>query len=187
MKKYLFVLAAAALLTACDQSEDAGEASVSSAAPVLTAQEFVDQFNAEYKDWWRELNAAGWVGVTYINEDSGIVDSLANQRFAAWHAGKVDEAKQYDDQELDSQTRRALGLLKSGAQMVAPNDDAKRKELSTILTEMKAAYGSGKYCRSDEECLSGNELELKMSQSKDFDELLVYWVGWRKCAPPMRD
>jgi peptidyl-dipeptidase A len=187
MKKFLFIIAATALLTACGQSEDIGEASDSSAEPALTAQEFVDQFNAEYKDWWRELNATAWVSTTYINEDSGIVDSLANQRFAAWHAGKVEEAKQYDSQELDSQTRRALDLLKGGAQMVAPNDDTKRKELSTILTEMKAAYGSGTYCRGDDECLSGNELELKMSQSKDYDELLEYWVGWRKISPPMRD
>ena len=186
MKKYLTVIAAAALLAACGQSDDMGGASAPDTAPTLTAEEFVDQFNVEYKDWWRELNATGWVSVTYINEDSGIVDSLANQRYAAWHAAQVEQAKQYDNQELDPRTRRALDLLKGSAQMVAPDDDAKRKELSTILTEMKAAYGAGKYCRSDDDCLSGNELELKMNQSKDYDELLEYWVGWREIAPPMR-
>ena len=187
MKKYLLILAAVTVLAACGQSEDAGGASAPGSAPELTAQEFVDQFNKEYKDWWRELNAADWVNATYINEDSSIVQALANERYAAWHAGKVEEAKQYDDMELDATTRRALNLLKGSAQMVAPNDDAKRKELSTILSEMKGMYGAGKYCRSDDDCLSGNELELRMSEVKDYDELLEYWVGWREIAKPMRE
>jgi peptidyl-dipeptidase A len=187
MQKLFVLIAAAALLGACSQTDNAGETAGTASAPAQTAQEFVDSFNVEYKDWWRELNAAGWVSATYINDDSGIVDSLANQRFAAWHAGKVEQAKRYDGQDLDASTRRALELIKSGAQMVAPDDDAKRKELSTILTEMKAAYGAGKYCRSDDDCLGGNDLELKMQQSKDYDELLEYWVGWREIAKPMRD
>jgi peptidyl-dipeptidase A len=185
MQKRIIILAALSLLGACTQESD--KTSAAGAAPTVSAEEFIEDFNVEYKEWWRELNAAGWVNATYINEDSGIVDSLANQRFAAWHAGKVEEAKRYDGQDLDASTRRALELVKSGAQMVAPNDDAKRKELSTILTEMKAAYGAGKYCRGADDCLSGNDLELKMQQSKDYDELLEYWVGWREISKPMRD
>jgi len=156
-------------------------------APTETAEEFVARINAEYKVWWRELNAANWVNTTYINEDSGIVNALANERFAAWHSAAVEEAKRYDAQELDVTTRRALSTLKMSAQMVAPNDAAKRKELSQILSDMKGAYGAGKYCRSDDDCLSGNQLELLMNQSKDYDELLEYWIGWREIAPPMRE
>ena len=182
--KLLILFAALGLLAAC--AEPSGDADGSAAAPAETAEEFVDRFNAEYKDWWRELNAAGWLSATYINDDSGVVDALANERYAAWHAEKVKQAMRYDDQELAPQTRRALNLLKGSAQMVAPDDDAKRKELATILTDMRGIYGAGRYCRSDDECFGGSELEGLMQQSKDYDELLEYWVGWREIAKPMR-
>ena len=186
MKKYFFLVAAAVLLGACSNTDDVGGPS-GPTAPTETAEEFIDRANSEFRAYWRELNAAGWLRATYINEDSAIVDALANERYAAWHSGMVKEAMAYDDQDLNQATRRALELLKGGALMVAPDDDAKRKELATILTELGGMYGAGQYCRNDDECFGGNELELRMQQSKDYDELLEYWVGWRTIAPAMRD
>ena len=187
MKKFANLLAGMALaliLAACSQqAADEPEAT----APTETADEFIARVNDEFKEYWRELNAAGWLRATYINEDSGIVDALANQRYAAWHTAKVKEAMQYDDVEVSAETRRALNTLKLGALMVAPDDDAKRKEQATILTELGGMYGAGKYCRSDGECFSGNELESLMQQTRDYDELLEYWAGWRAISVPMRD
>jgi len=187
MPKIFLLLIAAGALGACSQSETGAGTAAGDAAAIETAQEFIDRVNREYKDWWRELNAAGWLRATYINEDSGVVDALANERYAAWHTQKVREAMRYDGQELDASTRRALELLKGGALMVAPDDDAKRKELATILTDLQGMYGAGRYCRNDKECFGGSELEGLMQQSKDYDELLEYWVGWREIAKPMRD
>jgi peptidyl-dipeptidase A len=187
MRKIFVLIATAALMTACGQSADVGGASTPTSAPTETAEEFVARINAEYEVWWRELNAANWTNYTYINEDTSILRAKAQERFAVWHAAAVEEAKRYDGQELSTQTRRALDVLKKSAQMVAPSDDAKRKELAQILADMQAAYGAGTYCRSDEECFSGNEAEAKMQQSKDYDELLEFWVGWRKIAQPMRE
>lgn len=180
-------MTALALCSACSDSSDLEGAAAPSSKSTETAVEFIARANREYKDFWRELNAADWLRATYINVDSGIVDALANERYAAWHTGMVKEAMRYDGQEVDFATRRALSLLKGGALMVAPDDNAKRKELSQILSDLGGMYGAGKYCRSDGDCLSGNELELRMSQSKDYDELLEYWVGWREIAPPMRE
>lgn len=185
MNRILALLALAMLASACSQNNETGDTAAS--APTESAEAFIARVNDEYKDWWRELNAAGWLRATYINEDSAVVDSLANERYAAWHSARVKEALQYEGQEMDASTRRALDALKNGALMVAPDDDAKRKELATILTEMGGMYGAGQYCRSENDCLSGNELELLMNTTKDYDELLEYWVGWREIAPPMRD
>ncbi|MEM7278926.1 MAG: M2 family metallopeptidase, partial [Pseudomonadota bacterium] len=185
MNRVFALLALAVLTAACSPSDNASE--TAAAAPTETAEEFIDRVNAEYKDWWRELNAAGWLRATYINEDSAVVDALANERYAAWHSAMVKDALQYEGQEMDAATRRGLDALKNGALMVAPDDDAKRKELASILTEMAGMYGAGQYCRGENDCLSGNELELLMNQTKDYDELLEYWVGWREIAPPMRD
>jgi peptidyl-dipeptidase A len=48
-------------------------------------------------------------------------------------------------------------------------------------------YGAGKYCRSDDDCISGSELEGLMQQVRDYDELLELWQGWRTISPPMRE
>jgi len=184
MKKYLILLVAGILLAGCGR--DAVEPDIA-AAPTLSPQEFVDQINAEYRDWWRELNAAGWLHSTYINEDSAIVNAKANERYAAWHSAMVKEALQYDAVEMASETRRALDLFKLGALLVAPDDDAKRKEQAGILTELEGAYGAGTYCRNDKDCMSLAELEDIIAESRDYDELLEAWQGWRTISPPMRE
>jgi len=187
MNRILLSIAAVVILGACSEHVNVGGPSGPNAGSTETADEFIDRVNAEYKEYWRELNAAGWLRATYINEDSAIVDALANERYAAWHTAKVKEAMQYDGQDLDTSTRRALDLLKASALMVAPDDDAKRKELSQILTDMQGMYGAGQYCRNDDECFGGQELENLMEETRDYDELLEYWVGWRTIAPPMRE
>ena len=181
MKKFLVLIAAAAIMSAC--SQQGGEGETTAAAPTEAAEEFVARVNAEYRDWWRELNAAGWLRATYINEDSGVVDALANERYAAWHSARVKEAMAYDGQELDAATRRALDALKGGALMVAPDDDAKRKELANILTELQGMYGAGQYCRSDDDCMSGNELELAMKPEQGLRRAARV-LGWlaRDCS-----
>ena len=110
MRKFLVLLAATALLAACGQSDDVGGASAPNTAPTETAEEFVARINAEYKVWAREYNAANWVSQTYINEDSGVVIALANERFAAWHTAAVEAAKAYERRlrcrQILSQRRR---------------------------------------------------------------------------------
>ena len=171
-------------LAACSQQATDETVAI---APAETADEFVARVNEELKELSRESGAAGWVRATYITEDTAILSSLARERHAAWHSKTVDEALQYDDQELRTETRRAIDLLKLGTSLPAPKDAAKRRELTEIATELTGIYGAGKYCRSDGDCISGTELELKMQQVRDYDELLELWQGWRTISPPMRD
>ena len=182
MKKFLFVVVASLLVAGC--GKDAVE---SDAAPELSPEAFIAEVNAEYKNWWREINAANWLRATYINEDSAIVKAKTDERYAAWHSARVKEALKYDDVEMAPETRRAIDLFKMEALVVAPDDDAKRKEQAAILTELAGMYGAGTYCRSDDDCLSLPQLEDIIAQSRDYDELLEAWQGWRTISPPMRD
>ena len=184
MKKILTLLAAGVLLTACGQDAAGPD---TAAMPDETPEAFVERANAEYKDWWRELNAAGWLYSTYINEDSAVVNAKASERYAAWHSNIVKQALKYEGVEMAPELRRQIELFKMGALLVAPDDEAKRKEQATILTDLEGAYGSGTYCRTDNDCLGISELEGKMQQGRDYDELLDYWVGWRTVSPDMRD
>ena len=175
------------LIAACSGGNNDVEGAPAPTAPTETAQEFVARANAELKDLGKELGAANWVRSTYITGDTAIVASAASEKYSAWHSNMVKQALAYEGQELDPSTRRAIELLKLGTSAPAPNDAAKRKELAEITTDLEGIYGAGQYCRSDNECLAGSELEERMRQARDYDELLEYWEGWRKVAVPMRD
>ena len=185
--KHLLKLFAGALLviTVAACSQQAPDEAVS-AAPTEIAEEFVARVNEELRELGREGGAAGWVRATYITADTAILSSLSRERYAKWHGETVEAAMAYDDQELSPGTRRAIDLLKLGTSLPTPKDAAKRRELTEIATELTGIYGAGKYCRSDDDCISGTDLELKMQQSRNYDELLELWEGWREIAPPMR-
>ncbi len=178
-------IALAVFLAAC--SQEAGQETAADAAPTETADEFVARANAELTELGREIGATNWVRATYITQDTAILASAASEKYSAWHGKMVEQALAYEGQELDPATRRALELLKLGTSAPAPNDAAKRKELAEIRTDMTGSYGAGKYCRSDNDCMSGSELEQAMRDARDYDELLEYWVGWREVAVPMRE
>ncbi len=186
MKKLLVGCFALTFIVAC--SEQAPEESpVVDAAPVESPEAFVARANEEARELSRETGAAGWVRATYITEDTAILSSLARERYAKWHSETVEQAMAYDDMELAPETRRAIDLLKLGTSLPTPKDAAKRRELTEIATEMTGIYGAGKYCRSDNDCIAGTELELLMQEVRDYDELLELWTGWREISVPMRD
>ncbi|MDH3336801.1 MAG: M2 family metallopeptidase [Gammaproteobacteria bacterium] len=186
LAKMLAGLSFVIVLAACSQEPDEASAPTASATPAESAEQFIARVNTDYKDWWREVNAAEWLRATYINVDSAIVEALAHERYAAWHSAAVKEALKYEGQDVSADTRRALDLLKMSAQLVAPDDGAKRKEQAQILTDLGGMYGAGAYCRSENDCLSLPELEDIMANSLDYDELLEAWQGWHTISPPMR-
>jgi len=186
--KYLVRIAAGvvllSMLGACTQ-QDADESA--NATSNETAEEFVVRANAELADLRKETGAAEWVRATYITGDTAIIAAASSEKYAKWHSGMVQQALQYDDQELGAETRRALDLLKLGTSLPTPADAAKRKELTLIATELEGMYGAGQYCRNDNDCQNLPELEDVLANSRDYNELQEAWVGWRSIAPPMRD
>ena len=178
------------LLAGCGQPDEEGAPpSVSEVptAPAETAEAFVARINEELDELRGELGAAGWVRATYITEDTALLQSKARERYAEWHSDAVTQAMRYDGQELAPETRRALDLLKLGTSLPSPSEPQKRRELTQIATEMKGMYGAGEYCRSANDCVGGSDLEALMQTSRDYDELLEAWQGWRTISPPMRD
>ena len=184
--KLLVGLTLAIVLGACSQ-QGAEEEVVVAAATAETAEEFVARANAEYAEIAREVESADWVRATYITQDTAVVSSVANEKYAAWFSDIVGQAVRYDGQEMASETRRAIDLLKLGTTLPTPSDAAKRKELTQISTDLGGMYGEGQYCRSDNNCISGSELEGLMQTTRDYDELEEYWTGWREVGRPMRD
>jgi peptidyl-dipeptidase A len=175
------------LLGACAENKTEAPLAAAIPPPAETAEQFVARANAELAELLKETGAAEWVRSTYITEDTAVIAAAASEKYAAWHSGMVQQALQYEDLELDAETRRALELLKLGTSLPTPSDAAKRKELTLIATELEGMYGAGQYCRNDGDCQSLSELEDILANSRDYDELTEAWQGWRTIAPPMRE
>ena len=187
MKKYLAytIILVALGFAACSQRGN--EQTPASSAPEESAEDFVARINAEYAELYQEGGEAAWVYSTYITQDTAAIQARANQRFAEWQSNAVKESLRYDGQDLAPETRRALDLLKLSTEAPAPNDAAKRKELSEISTRLQGMYGAGEYCDDSGNCRGGQELEEFMTESRDYDALLDAWAGWRTVSAPMRE
>lgn len=174
------LLAAAALAAAgC-------EVRVEDDAPVETADEFVARINDELAEQNRLTGAANWVRATYIMHDTAILASAMAERYAEWHSRSVAASLAYAQQELAPATARALKLLKLETSEPAPSDPAKRRELAALTEELAGMYGAGKFC-DDDGCRGLTELEDVFVESRDYDEQLAAWSGWRTVSVPMRD
>jgi peptidyl-dipeptidase A len=154
---------------------------------VPSAEAFLAEVNTQLEVLGKQGGAAGWVRSTYITEDTGVLAARASEDYLRFHSESVARARVYDGQELDARTRRDLMLLKLGTSKPAPNDVTKRQQLAEISVRMPGVYGAGKYCNDADECAGLDVLEPIMAASRDYDELLDAWTGWRTISPPMRD
>jgi len=186
MKLKLYSILSILVLAACGADDRVPVESHVATDEEETAEEFVARANAEYADLWKETAAADWVMATYITEDTQLLSAAQSERYAAWHSGIVKQAMRYDGKELAPEVQRAIDLLKLGTSKPAPDDAEKRRELSQIASRLEAVYGAGKYCRSEGDCKTLPQLEDILAQSRDYDELLDAWQGWRTISPPMR-
>ncbi|MGB5581193.1 MAG: M2 family metallopeptidase [Woeseia sp.] len=181
MKKIALLFAACALAS-CEVrvDSDADDKSKESAG------EFVTRVNNELAELNLESGAVNWVRATYIIHDTAILAAKAAEKYAAWHSKTVADSLRFADDNLTPESARALKLLKLSTSEPAPNDAAKREELSALSTELAGMYGAGKYCPEGGACKSLGELENVMAESRDYDAQLEAWRGWHTISIPMR-
>jgi len=151
-------------------------------------EEFVVEMEARLFDLWVERERASWVQQNFITDDSEKIAAAAATKVIAATVELAARAAAFDGQPMSDETRRKLRLLKTSLSMVAPSDPAQQEELTGITTGMEGLYGKGTYCsnRRGGECLDLGAMGTIMAESRDPEELLDLWVGWREVSPPMR-
>jgi len=152
-----------------------------------TAKEFVARIEAEGQALSKEVTAAYWVRNTYITPDTAILAAKAGERSLAFESSVVEQAKKFKGTKMDTDTARAIELMLRGSSAPAPNDPKLQAELAAVLTEMEGKYGAGSYCNEKGECRELQELEAVLAKSRDYDELLDVWKGWRTVSPAYRE
>ena len=190
-----FAVAAGLLsVTACKRtpspaSTDRVSAPAAKAPENETADQFVARINAEYKAMYPELTAAQWLSSTYINDDSQLLASKANERFLTRLKEWIDQSRKFEGQPMSAETARAMVLLKLGNPLPPPNDPKDLAELTKIAAKMEGDYGAGTYCTKQGDarhCRQLGELEDVLRTSRDYDAQLDAWAGWHTVGKPMR-
>ncbi|MGB3725919.1 MAG: M2 family metallopeptidase [Glaciecola sp.] len=130
---------------------------------------------------------AAWAYATHINYDNAQVNAYFREQLSVMLAKYAVEAAKFNNVKVDADTRRQLDLLKSSLEIAPPADPIKAERLAAIGAEMAGMYGAGKYCRTNDECLSLVQMSAEMATSRDPELLLEYWQGWREVSVPMKD
>lgn len=191
--RLIAVLMASALLAACqpaaDTQKNEGEKQ-KGAHKIQSADAFIADVNQRYLDINREMNAAQWAYVTYINEDTALLAAKAYERYMEFEKGVLAEARAFKNAPMSVATARAYANLTLGKTLLPPDTAAERAELAQISTDMEGTYGAGKYCKpmngqagGKEECRNLNQLSDVLVKSRNYDELLDAWSGWRTVSP----
>ncbi|AWV07807.1 M2 family metallopeptidase [Marilutibacter maris] len=176
-------------LSACSRDGSDDSAGTSVAPEGETADQFVARVNDEMRAMTPEITSAQWLASTYINSDSQLIASKANERMLAQLNSWIEQSRKFEGQEMSPQTARAIQLLKLGTSMPAPKDPAKLEELASLATKMEGMYGAGSYCTGegdDKQCRQLGELEDVLRHDRDYADQLDAWQGWHTISVPMR-
>ncbi len=151
------------------------------------AKAFIERAEKQLTKLSENRFRAIWVQDTFITTDTQTTAAKAVEAFIAATVAFANEANAFSDTKLDPATRRKLDLLKLSLPLPAPSDPAKINELSKLASHLPGLYGKNKYCRPSGECLYEGDMGEIIANSRNADELLEIWQGWRQVAPPMRE
>lgn len=149
------------------------------------AQAFVQRAETQLAQVINDSSRADWVYSNFITHDTEQLSAEANAKMTATIVKLANEATQFDALDLDPDTRRKLDKLKLALVLPAPKAADKTAELAGLSSKLSGMYGAGKYCK-DDKCHSLGQLSEILATSRDYDELLDAWNGWRTVAPQMK-
>jgi peptidyl-dipeptidase A len=181
---FLFVLAATTL--SCSNVSAPGAPPSSSATLVDDARKFLDDANATLLKLGIASSQAGWVAQTFITDDTEALDARASQALADASAKLAKDAVRFDKAELPADLRRELDLLKVSLVLATPADPKLSGEVSQLVSRMRATYGKGKWCPTENACHNIDEVTRVIANSRSEPELRREWEGWHTISPPMK-
>ena len=159
-------------------------------APALNESDvetFLERVELENKTRGPVASSAYWLQANFITYDSQKVVADYGKRFQLLALERARQASTFDDVEVSEENRRKLNLIKNSFVMPSPLDDTLAGEIANIMAELDAMYGAGQHCFGEGDCYDLEAFEGVIDNSRDPDELLKAWEGWRNIGTPMKD
>lgn len=162
-------------------------ASCRSGPSVQEAVRFVESAEKRLQELGLEAARTAWVQANFITHDTEQIAAGALKNLVAAIAELGQQSTRFDGLELPPEIARKLKLLKVSLPLAAPRDAETQAELTQITAAMESLYGKGKYCPEEGECQDLVQLSRTLASSRNPDELLEAWQGWRTVSPPMKE
>ena len=157
------------------------------AAPTAKdAQAFMDKAEQTLEVLGRRSAFSSWAQATNINYSTEWLSADAEQAFSAEAAKLAKQARRFDGLPLPSDLKRKFLALKLLVTSPAPPDPKEQKELADVKVWLDSTYGKGKYCPTPDKCLTLDDMNDILRDSRDPKKLLEVWAGWRTISPVMR-
>ena len=147
---------------------------------------FLERVELEDKTLGPVASSAYWLAANFITYDSQKVVADYGKRFQLLALERARQASTFDNVEVSEENRRKLNLIKNSFVMPSPLDDALAGEIANISAELDAMYGTGQHCFGEGDCYDLEAFEAVIDNSRDPDELLKAWEGWRNIATPTK-
>uniref|UniRef100_A0A3B4DX39 Angiotensin-converting enzyme n=1 Tax=Pygocentrus nattereri TaxID=42514 RepID=A0A3B4DX39_PYGNA len=146
------------------------------------AKQFLAEYNSTAETVWNAYTEASWAYNTNINEQNKQIMLEKNLEMANHTKTYGLESRKYDTTDFqDPSVKRILKKLSDLERAVLP--DAELKEYNNLLASMETTYSVAKVCRDENTCLPLDpDLNKIMAESRDYDELLFAWQGWRNAS-----
>ncbi|KAM4622364.1 angiotensin-converting enzyme [Discoglossus pictus] len=151
------------------------------------AEDFLATYNSTAEEVWNSYTEASWAYNTNITEHNKQVMLDKNLEMSAHTLQYGLQARRFDYSDFQStDTQRILKKLSEIDK--AALSEAEQKEYNQIVSDMETTYSVAKVCDSSKCYPLDPDLTEIMAKSRDYDELLFAWKGWRDSSgKKMRD
>jgi len=181
-------LVVATSLVGCNQNKN-NDTAIQTSTKALTSKEaqvFLDDTAQKIVALSVSGARATWIYSNFITEDTASLAAEADQNSIEAGVRFAMQAAKFDKVTVSPTQRRQLNIIKQSLVLPAPQDSIKSAELAKIGAELGSIYGKGSYTTKEGKKLSLGEMTSIMASSRDYDELLEMWQGWREISPSMK-
>ncbi|KAM4692070.1 angiotensin-converting enzyme [Rhinophrynus dorsalis] len=146
------------------------------------ADEFLSNYTNTAEVVWNAYTEASWAYNTNITDHNKQTMLDKNLAMSAHTLEYGLQARKYDFSDFrNAETQRILRKLSEIDKAALTEDE--QKEINKIMSDMETTYSVAKVCRDDKTCLPLDpDLTEIMAKSRDYDELLFAWKGWRDAS-----
>ncbi|XP_075578934.1 angiotensin-converting enzyme isoform X2 [Pelecanus crispus] len=146
------------------------------------AKAFLSEYNSTAEAVWNAYTEASWAyntNITDHNKEIMLQKNLAMSKHTLEYGRR---ARQFDTSNFQDQSvTRILKKLSVIERAALPENEL--KEYNTLLSDMETAYSVAKVCKENNVCHPLDpDLTDIMATSRDYDELLFAWKGWRDAS-----
>ncbi|KAM3859472.1 angiotensin-converting enzyme [Diretmus argenteus] len=148
----------------------------------LQAKKFLEEYNSTAEVVWNAYTEASWAYNTNITEPNKQTMLEKNLEMSKHTLKYGQMARQFDTTDFqDGSTKRIMKKLSDIERAGLPQSEL--EEYNTLLSNMETKYSVAEVCRANGTCHPLDpDLQKIMAESRDYNELLFAWKGWRDAA-----